>query len=141
MLRIVFGDRVKMRTYSGRVVAGSGGASRAFLYADRRRIKEYAEILGFEPFPGSLNVVLDTVFDWSDPDVIAETLDVIDRSAGFDSEWALRPIRFYRVRVDGHEAVAYRHVGEKYPRNFLELIAPVWLRGDLTSERVTVTRV
>lgn len=98
-------------------------------------------MLGFEPYPGSLNIMLDTRFDWSKPDVLVDTLDVVNRRLGMDSEWAPRPMRFYRVTVDGHEAVAYRHVGEKYARNFLEVIAPYRLRDVLESEQVTVARM
>jgi uncharacterized Rossmann fold enzyme len=117
---------------------GAKGASKAFAHADGRRAKEIRDVLGFEPFPGSLN--LECPFDWNTGYFRAQILDVVDRSKGLDSEWALRWCRFYPVRIDGHGAYAMRFEGEKYRDDLVELIADRQLRP-LLSESPVLQRV
>lgn len=131
-------------TLSGTVEKGAGGASVAFMFDGHRRTREIEHILGFEPFPGSLNVRLDAAFDWARGYYPAALLDVKDRKKGLGSEWAMRPARFYPVRIrsggDWQQAFAFRFDGERYAENFVELIAPVRLRSYLTGEKVTLWR-
>jgi CTP-dependent riboflavin kinase/uncharacterized Rossmann fold enzyme len=125
------------------VISGAGGASKAFAYADSRRAKEIRDILGFEPFPGSLNLECD--FDWNTGYFRAQILDVVDRANGLDSEWGLRWCRFYPVTVDGFPAYAMRFEGEKYRDNFVELISALKLRpridGAVKLERILPERL
>lgn len=107
---------------------GAGGATKAFLYQDGRRIKEIAKVLDITPYPGSLNLFCYEDFDWNQLYYRAQILDVKDRAAGFDSEWAPRWMRFYPVRNAGLRAFALRFEGESYPENFVELISNVRLR-------------
>lgn len=126
-------------TLRGVPVAGAGGASKAFHYADDRRIGELTQILGFRPFPGSLNLKLDRQFDWDRGYVRAQLLDVRVRSQGLDSEWAPRWARFYPVILDGSvSAWAFRFEGETYAGHFMELIAPVRLRDSLAGPDVEI---
>ena len=123
----------------GTVQSGAGGASKAFAYADGRRIAEIERVIGVRPLPGSLNVRLSAPFDWDGaPYTRAQILDVVDRSKGLDSEWAPRWGRFYALSVDGIPCWAFRFEGERYPLNFIELIAPVRLRDHIRGDRVTV---
>lgn len=119
---------------------GSGGATKAFLYAGARRATEIERALGWRPVPGSLNLRLDHPFGWDDGYFRTQILDVVDRSRGLDSEWAPRWARFYPVTIDGEDACAFRFEGEKYPPTFMELIASRRLRDTITSDRVTVRR-
>jgi SAM-dependent methyltransferase len=126
------------KIWSGEVRAGAGGASKAFTYAEGRRVDEIERALGVKPEPGSMNVRLDIDFDWSKAYLRARILDVVDRSKGLASEWQPRWARFYPVTVEGHDAWIFRFEGECYPENFVELIAPVRLRDYLTGDRVTL---
>jgi CTP-dependent riboflavin kinase len=124
------------------MIAGAGGATAAFEHAGGRRIGEIAEVLGWRPFPGSLNVRLEVPFDWNDGYYRAEILDVVERGRGLDVEWRPRWARFYPVTIDGVDACAMRFEGERYPAELVELIAPWRLRDRLTSgtARVTIAR-
>lgn len=126
--------------YSGSAVSGAGGASKAFVYNDNARIKELGKAIGYLPFPGSLNVVLDRDFDWDAQYYRSTIKDVVDRQQGIDSQWADRPVRLYPVMVNGQFAHALRFEGESYPDNFIELISAIRLRDVIGSEKVIVRR-
>lgn len=124
----------------GTMESGAGGATTAFEHAGQRRCKEIHDILGFIPFPGSLNVRLDTAFDYGRDYYRGDILDVKERRLGFESPWEKRSCRFYPVTVNGHSAFAMRFEGEEYPSNFIELIAPIKLRDMIEGEKVTIER-
>lgn len=119
---------------------GAGGATKAFLHEDSRRIKELAHILGFTCHPGSLNMTAASAFDWSRGYYRAELLDVKRRGFGLKTEWAPRWVRLYPVLVDAMQAWAMRFEGEKYPANFVEVIAPERLRDYVGKMQVTLCR-
>lgn len=127
------------RMTRARVMGGAGGATTAFEYADGRRIKEIEAVLGFMAFPGSLNLAVSGPFDWDESYYRAQVLDVTNRFAGFDSEWAPRWARFYPLNIEKVAAWAFRFEGEVYSRGLMELLAPQRLR-DTVPELVTLTR-
>lgn len=127
-------------SFSGTVHDGAKGATIAFDYKAGRRCSEIEVILGVRPFPGSLNVETNLPFTWHRGYYRAQILDVVDRSKGFESEWALRWARFYPLRLGTEEAYAFRFEGERYRQNFLEIIAKGRLRDNLRSNRVTINR-
>ena len=110
------------------LIDGAGGASPAFLHQSGRRMREIAAVLGYIPHPGSLNLLTSEAFKWSKDYYRAQILDVKVRGKGLDVEWHKRWARFYPVRIDGHEAHAFKFEGDKYPDHFVELIAPQKLR-------------
>ena len=118
----------------GEVVSTSGGATRCFLHAGARRMLEIHEVLGFVPYPGSLNVQLDARFDFGRAYYRGSILDVADRRQGLDGEWVPRRCRFYPLSVDGQEAFAMRFEGEKYREDFLEVIASGRLRDRIGTD-------
>lgn len=113
----------KVKEYTGEVVNGAGGASKAFTYANDRRIEEIHSAVGSRPLPGSMNVILDEVFDWNSGYYRFGMLDVKDRSQGLESPWVTKAVRLYPVSVNGKRAWAMRFEGESYPLNFVELIS------------------
>lgn len=131
---------VQWQRHAGVMQAGAGGATKAFEYADGRRMDEIERVLGWRPVPGSLNVQIDRMFGWGDGYFRAQILDVVDRAKGLSSEWAPRWMRFYPLTIDGEDACAIRFEGEKYDQAFLELIAPDRLRDLVTGPRVTIAR-
>lgn len=128
------------RLTAARMIQGAGGATAAFEYGGSRRIAEIDAVLGWKPVAGSLNLELDGPFDWDDGYYRAQVLDVKDRAAGLNSEWAPRWARFYPLTIDGVDACAFRFEGEKYSSRFLELIAPQKLRDVVKGPRVTIAR-
>lgn len=137
------------RTFcAGEIHPGAGGASKAFAHAEGNRIREVREILGWSPYPGSLNVKLAHDFDWDRGYYRARVSDLVDRKAGLNSAWAPQWARFYPCRVaaqdgnsDSISCVAFRFEKDRtrYPANFVELLAPGRLRDDLTAPEVTLS--
>ena len=128
----------------GDALSGAGGATKAFKHAEDRRIKEIEGILGFEPYPGSLNVRLDDPFNWDHAYYPGHILDVKDRAKGLESPWYRRKVRFYPLGVrrlhQGKDsfppltkAYGMRFDGEHYPEDFLELVSPIRLRNKLAT--------
>jgi 2-polyprenyl-3-methyl-5-hydroxy-6-metoxy-1,4-benzoquinol methylase len=124
--------------YIAHAVAGAGGATPAFKYAGERRMGEIETALGARPLPGSLNLRLERDFRWGENYYRAQILDVANRGAGLNSEWAQRWARFYPVEIEGQSAWAMRFEGEKYPANFVELVAPTYLRSALPPRALTL---
>lgn len=123
--------------YEGQILEGAGGATRAFNYAGSRRCVEIDRILGFYPIPGSLNVSVQGEFGWDVGYTRAQLLDVMDRRAGLNSEWVPRWCRFYPVELSGQAAFVMRFEGERYPLNFVEIIANTRLR-EIAQGRVAI---
>ena len=123
--------------HHGTVKHGAGGASKAFLFENSRRINEIERITGVKCIPGSLNVWTDKDFDWDKNYYRAEVLDVKDRKKGLFSKWSPKWARIYPVKVDGHQGYAFRFEGESYPKNLVEIIGNVRFR-ECVGERVTI---
>jgi hypothetical protein len=113
-----------------RVVAGAGGATKAFLHANGRRIKEIFDATGIEPFPGSLNLHLDRPFDWSHSYLRVEMMDVRDRAQGFNGEWHKRWAKIVPCQYDNQDCFAFRFEKEKYDLAFIEVLADIKLRNE-----------
>lgn len=131
---------LKACRHIGIIENGAGGAAKAFLHEDSNRVKEINRLFGFAPFPGSLNVKLDTPFDFGRDYYRAEILDVENRARGFNSAWSLRPCRFYPVNVNGISAMAMRFEGEDYSDKFVELISNIKLRDFIQGVTVEIER-
>lgn len=127
-------ESLEVEVLGATVKSGAGGASKAFAYADARRAKEIASVLGFTPAHGSLNLQAAAPFHWDRKYFRAQILDVKDRKKGLDSEWAPRWCRFYPLRINDHRAYAMRFEGERYPETLVELVAPFKLRENLFLE-------
>lgn len=112
----------------GKTEDGQGGATKAFNHADGRRIREIEHVLGVRVLPGSLNARLERDFEWDRGYYRAQILDLTNRDGDFDGMWLPRWARFYPVIAGGHPAFAFRFEGERYPANFVELIAETKLR-------------
>lgn len=130
--------KLPTRIYAGRCKDGAGGASKAFQYKSGRRMEEIRNILGFTPYPGSLNVHLETPFNWDIGYFRSRVLDVANRKEGLDSHWVPRWARFYPVIVGGMKAFVFKFEGDTYPENFIELIAEKRVRDFLRDSSVMV---
>ncbi|ASJ00788.1 DUF120 domain-containing protein [Thermococcus gorgonarius] len=121
----------------GEVISGLGeGAYYVQIY--RERIREY---LGFDPYPGTLNVRLlfpRTVFDalYKVKPVLIPGFVKNGRTFG--------DVKAYRIRIDGLESAIVIPSRTVHPANVAEIIAPVKIREKLglkDGDRVKITIV
>ncbi len=105
----------------GKVIAGMGQAG-YFLSRDGYR-QQFLDRLGFIPFPGTLNVLLDQPFPASAPSVTI---------LGFyEKEKSFGACQCYRIRINGLDAMAIRPEKSIHPPELIEVIAPLNLRRAL----------
>ncbi len=106
----------------GRVAAGLGEGQ--YYISKMGYGSQFLEKLGFEPFPGTLNVKLD------EPFLPAKHQAVMIE--GFSDEGrTFGECRCYRIRLCGLEAAIVRPDRSSYPPDLVEVIAPVCLRDAL----------
>jgi riboflavin kinase len=109
----------------GKVSAGRG-EGQYYISKDGYKI-QFREILGFEPFPGTLNVKLDTLFVPLEQKAI--------RIKGFqDGDRTFGKCRCYKIKLNGIDAAVVRPQRSDYPNDLIEVIAPVNLRKALVLE-------
>lgn len=105
----------------GKITAGLGQAG-YFLSREGYR-RQFLECLGFVPFPGTLNVLLDEPFPASYPSILIQ---------GFsEGEECFGGCRCYLISVGGMEAAAIRPERSRHPPELIEVIAPTNLRQAL----------
>ena len=112
---------------SSRMIRGVvvGGLGEGQYYISREGYSEqFRRLLGFEPFPGTLNIRLDEPF-------LPSGLQAI-RIEGFRDEGrTFGECKCYRIAVNGVEAAVVRPERSNYPANLIEVLAPVRLRDAL----------
>ena len=116
-------------TFEGTVFSGLGEG--AYYLSKESYRKQFVEKLGFDPYPGTLNLRLSTDYDLetrkdldSYPSIEIEGFTSENRTFGF--------VKCYRVRVNGkiNGALAFALRGH-YDLSVLEVVAPVCLRKEL----------
>lgn len=125
-------------TWEAFLVAGAGGASRAFLAREKQRIIELQALIGYAPYPGTLNLRLKHGFDWDAPHVQGSIWHASPSGGG------LRGVRLYPVALSSNniaQADCMGHVirfeNASYPDTYIGVIAPVRLR-ELFDGKVTL---
>jgi len=113
--------------YKGKAQKGAGGASRAMTHERCRRMTELQKVLGYMPFPGSLNMTLDKPFDFSRPHLSAPILEK-PKPGVWDTEWKPKTFNFWPITINGVDCHAVMVEGWKRPACFLEVYAPARLR-------------
>jgi len=127
-------------TFTGRAKHGAGGASIAFMHGRGARMDAIRDILGFTPFPGSLNVDLDRNFEWGSGYFRADLMDWRNRSEGFDSPICIKKVRFYPVTVNDYHAYVMRFEKDDYAPNFVEIVADCKLRDVLADDMIILKK-
>lgn len=108
------------RTMRGKVSSGSGQAQ-YFLSREGYR-SQFLKQLGFVPFPGTLNVMLEEPFP-------ADRLQEI-KIEGFTEEGKnFGECKCYRIKFNGMQAAVVRPEKSRYPPEMIEIIAPAKLRS------------
>lgn len=117
-----FLDESRSGTLRGRVVSGLGEGQH--FISREGYLKQFREKLGFEPFPGTLNIKLDCPFDPTSRPAI--------KIEGFQDEGrAFGKCSCYRVKVKEIKAVIVRPERSGHSPDLVEVIAPFSLRSSL----------
>ena len=103
----------------GKVSAGLGQGQ--YFISREGYSRQFLHHLGFVPFPGTLNVLLEEPFP-ADPRAI--------RIEGFQEEGkSFGECKCYRIKLNGIDAAVVRPERSSYPAELIEVIAPVKLRA------------
>ena len=114
------GERVRVR---GKVAPGLGEGKYYISREGYRR--QFSEMLGFEPSPGTLNLKLDEPFALSG----SESIEI----EGFSEEGrSFGGCRCLPAEIGGVKGAVVRPERSSYPSTLLEIIAPVNLREALS---------
>lgn len=124
--RIFCGDGEDIELY-GQVVAGLGEGQ--YYISQNSYMLQFSEKLGFQPFPGTLNIKLN-----ENSVSILQRMDCIQPVCiqGFnDAERTFGAGKCYPIKIDGVKSAIIVPERTHYPTNLLEIIAPINLREKL----------
>jgi riboflavin kinase, archaea type len=108
----------------GKILAGLGQGQ---YYISRDGYsRQFLQHLGFVPFPGTLNVLLEEPFPTEPQAIKIEGFVEENRSFG--------ECKCYRINLNGMQAAVVRPEKSRYPAELIEIIAPVQLRRALGLE-------
>ena len=102
----------------GKIAAGLGQGQ--YFISQEGYSRQFSHHLGFVPFPGTLNVLLEEPFPAEQPTIRIEGFQVEGQSFG--------ECKCYRIKLNGIEAAVVRPERSRYPADLIEVIAPVQLR-------------
>ncbi|MDD2755272.1 MAG: CTP-dependent riboflavin kinase [Methanothrix sp.] len=108
----------------GKILSGLGQAQ--YFLTREGYSRQFQERLGFVPFPGTLNVLLDGHFPAEQEAIKIEGFAEEGRTFG--------ECKCYRIKLNGIEAAVVRPERSRYPPDLIEVIAPVQLRRALGLE-------
>ncbi|MBU7023858.1 MAG: CTP-dependent riboflavin kinase [Theionarchaea archaeon] len=126
-LRGIFEEREAV-TVKGQLVSGMG---EGHYYISRKGYTDqFEDNLGFRPFPGTLNLLLEREHDL----VVREMLDNCPyvRIEGFEDEGrTFGDVKCYPISIQGVQGAILSPLRTHHPKNVIEIIAPVYLRKEL----------
>jgi len=103
----------------GKILSGLGQAQ--YFISREGYSRQFLERLGFIPFPGTLNVLLDEPFPAEQEAIKIEGFAEECRSFG--------ECKCYRIKINGMQAAMVRPEKSRYPAELIEVIAPAKLRA------------
>jgi riboflavin kinase len=109
----------------GKVSAGRGEGQ--FYISKDGYKRQFIETLGFEPFPGTLNIKLEGAF-------VPPEEKAIRIKSFQDSNRTFGECRCYSIKLNRTDAAVVRPERSDYPDDLIEVIAPVNLRKALVLE-------
>ncbi len=137
-LRPVFESATKKITIEGRVFSGLGEGEYYIGIPNYR--KQLAQKLGFNPFPGTLNVKLETERDMEAKAELERTPPT--RIDGFrDDKRTYGGANCYNVTVNGMEAAVIVIERTHHPVDVVEIISPFFLRKKLKLKDGSTVRI
>jgi riboflavin kinase len=105
----------------GKITSGFGQAQ--YFLSREGYCRHFWRQLGYIPFPGTLNVLLEVPFPAKAKAIMIEGFSEENRSFG--------ECKCYRIKINGIDAAAIRPERSRYPPELIEVIAPVHLRRAL----------
>ena len=107
----------------GKIASGLGQGQ--FFISREGYSRQFLQHLGFVPFPGTLNVLLEEPFP----------MEQAIKIEGFQEEGrSFGECKCYRIKLNGIEAAVVRPERSRYPADLIEVIAPGKLRRALGLE-------
>lgn len=126
-LKCIFEER-KAVTIKGELLSGIGEGQ--YYITRTGYTSQFEEKLGFHPYPGTLNVLLEREHDL----IVLEMLDNCPyiKVDGFTDEGrTFGAVKCYPVSIDGILGAILSPLRTHHPKNIIEIIAPVYLRERL----------
>lgn len=103
----------------GKILSGLGQGQ--YFISREGYSSQFVEKLGFIPFPGTLNVLLEEPFPTERKTIRIEGFAEEGRTFG--------ECRCYRIKINGMQAAVVRPEKSRYPVELIEVIAAVKLRA------------
>jgi len=103
----------------GKILSGLGQAQ--YFLTREGYSRQFVEKLGFVPFPGTLNVLLESPFPSQRQAIEIEGFVEEGKSFG--------ECKCYRIKINGMQAAMVRPEKSRYPAELIEVIAPAKLRA------------
>lgn len=129
-LRCLFEEREAV-TIKGELISGMGEGQ--YYITREGYARQFQEKLGFRPYPGTLNLLLESGHDL----VVREMLDncpYVKVEAFEDENRTFGAVKCYSVSINGIKGAIISPLRTHHPRNVIEIIAPVYLRETLNLE-------
>ncbi len=126
-LRCLFEEREAV-IMKGKLISGMGEGQ--YYITRKGYVTQFEEKLGFKPYPGTLNLLLEREHDL----VVRETLDncpYVEIDSFQDENRTFGAVKCYTVSIDGIQGAILSPLRTHHPRNIIEIIAPVYLRKKL----------
>ncbi|MFH0890006.1 MAG: DUF120 domain-containing protein [Candidatus Aenigmatarchaeota archaeon] len=127
-LRPVFGKIPEKLVIEGKVFSGLGEGS--FYVTTPGYRKQFVRKLGFDPYPGTLNVKLETECDMAAKAEL-ETMPSVQIDGFKDEKRTYGNANCYRATIDGVEAAILIIERTHHPVDIVEVISPHFLRKKL----------
>lgn len=126
-LKCIFEERREV-TIKGELLSGMGEGQ--YYITRTGYTTQFEEKLGFHPYPGTLNLLLEREHDL----IVREMLDncpYIKINGFIDEGRTFGAVKCYPVSIDSIPGAILSPLRTHHPKNIIEIIAPVYLREEL----------
>jgi riboflavin kinase len=126
-LKCIFEERTAV-TIKGELLSGMGEGQ--YYITRTGYTTQFEEKLGFHPYPGTLNLLLEREHDL----IVREMLDNcphIKINGFIDEGRTFGAVQCYPVSIDSIPGAILSPLRTHHPKNIIEIIAPVYLREEL----------
>jgi len=127
-LKCIFEEREAVNI-KGELISGMGEGQ--YYITRPGYTQQFEERLGFRPYPGTLNLLLERKHDI----VVREMLDNCPyiKIDGFtDEERTFGAVKCYLISINGVKGAIISPLRTHHPKNVIEIISPVYLREKLS---------
>jgi len=124
-LKNIFGSFEGVQVVRGELVSGLGEGAYYMSQIEYRR--QFKEMIGYEPFPGTFNLVLDKVNKMLIEQLFASRENI--RIEGFQTEGrTFGPVNCIKGKINGVQCAILRIERTHHEKRVIEIIAPENLR-------------